>query len=470
MPGIQPFQFKHLTTLGFIPRAVAVSPSTFAKPRIDTWMRAHMSKHNIDDRFGFPTTHLASFYRRIVRGDLPPFNPEIPGPVLRFAFDLVKQACGGSAFAPIESLTFDLDTAAGHPFNGMTKREVLNAYPELLREVAYAMFGAYEVYYKATPKTNELVAYETMALKGPRIFYSTPLLRLIEEKIVWELQNKKFNIGSRVWGGVIGLNFGDGNWHDIMQKHAKYKYHIAGDSLAQDLSTTLMAAVYMLRRACLVIPPGCEAFVDYLIKTNIFPKVVLLNGQVLQFTRIGLSGNNNITQDNTIAYAILLLWVFYLIDPINFIVIWLECMISLYGDDWLVSTNDIRLTNPDVWHHAWKLVDMKLKFLRISEDLTEMSFLGSLILRKEYYGQVFYCRAPERKKVLASLLYLPRSMSLQEKYERLLCFCQLYVHTKFFTLIYDALLILGKRLAVRVPPQTLFLHRDLGLQGGHKNV
>lgn len=452
------FRFKHLKTLGFLPYMSTVSKKEYAKPIVDTHLLQYLQKV-VPLNFGFPTVNLQSYERRIMRGDKPHFEVDLPDQVLNFVIPMVQECFRGCGLSDPSTLEINLKTAASLPFTGLKKDVVYS-------ELVFDSIGCERpVYRKADPKTDELVSEKAMTVKGPRIFYSTDLTSLLEEKMFFELQNKAFNKRSRMFGGCIGMSMLEGGFHATISAHASKKYHVSGDTLSQDLTNTFMPLVYAIRRRCLVCPSHLLDLLDTVCDRLVSPRVMLINGQVVQMTRLAVSGSNNVTQDNTIAYLMLLVYVLYLNSPSSFVDDFYSSVISIYGDDWLLSSDDIGLTSRTMWLDAWRDCDMTLKFLIISTQLQDHSFLGSAIIKREYFGSEWWCRVPSREKVLAGLVRLPRSMSGPERYVRLLSSLQLLVHTEIFDRLYDYAYSLALECKLSLQPRTYFLYKDLGLEG-----
>jgi len=458
-------QFNYIQTVGFLNKIVATSSREVVRPKIDIALKNFLvsAGHNITLHYKFPTINFSSYYRRIRRGDHEVNVPYIPSPVYNIVSSILYEVWCDNRILDIDEFSLPLDSSAGLPFRGKKKSELLRCVdffqdtPEL------------HYYTTASPKTNELLDEKVILVKGPRIIFVTCFHLIIKQKKLFEDQNKKFCERMKPYGVVIGISSKNGEWHDLISKHVCFTIHVTGDSLTQDLNNAYMQPVYDIRSKCLkmAVKGGTILFdIDVECERLINPRIVLINGQVITFPNLAISGSNNITIDNTIAYLFLIYTVFFNVFGDTWLSYVRESEISIYSDDWIVSTNCGELESPDVWHYAWNNSGMVLKTLTITRNILEIEFLGSKVIKREYFNQDWYCQVPLRQRVLTSIVVVPRDLTLQEKFDRLLNFCNLFLHHSIFTSLYTYTYEFAQKFNLRCPTRFELLANNLGIQGG----
>lgn len=433
--------------------------SEWRAPIIDNALRdklIHLPAVQGDAKYVYPTTNFASFYRRIKRGDHKKVKPVIPQPVQDALYLMLEPIWSQSELTPYEAIEIAYDTAAGHPFS--CKKKALAPFVHMFMG---ELDPSRPVYVQSRAKTDEILDRAAIEEKGSRIIFVDPTLALMEEKRVFEHQNKLF----QTLGGPLGVRVGismytNAEFHNLIAHHAPYPYHIYGDTLAQDLSNVLVEFVYELRLKFL---PDTD-FVKFVAKRIVRPLIVLINGQVVQPGVIATSGNNNVTVDNTVSYIALMMCVFYRLYKHNFLIEFYATARSHYSDDWLMSTYDVRIMDKALWRDAWNQACMILKVIKGVDDVMMTSFLSTVPVLRKICGRNYYVPVPERDKVLVSTYSMERRFSFKQMYERLLNFLDLFLYTEAFPILFARAKEMAAILHVQPPSKALLIDRSIGLE------
>jgi hypothetical protein len=291
---------------------------------------------------------------------------------------------------------------------------------------------------------------------------------LIEEKIVFQAQNEQLRERGTAFGFEYGNQIFFGCWDLMMKKHLKKKYHVSADTFKQDLLTTLMNVVYLLRRGLLTDDDEVQVKFLFISKKILNVHIILYNGQIVKTVRINPSGHDGTTLNNCLAYLYLIVKVLYRIGGIELV---LEAVLSIFGDDWLTSSDVKEICVRSYWDEVWAEQDMRFKWFLGSSCLFDHTFLGSHTVLKTYYGKEYCCRVPDVEKIVNSIVITEKRMTLEQKICRGLSFLLLVVHErKVFDVIRSIVKKWMQKLRPRhsfviLPTWENFLALDLGFEG-----
>ena len=407
-PQMLNWSFTYIKTLYYVRYFKYMNKEMFEVPK------RHPQFYEVAENYGFeqylkPKGTLAGFELRFRRGDVEvKYDPSYFINILPFVLDKLYFVFKDRRSEPI---MLNYSTAAGYPFQNTTKLIVA----DIFGVINLTLCSNAQPLIRALTKEDELLPKAKLLEKGPRIFYNVPLDQILKQKFYFGDQNKSLRIdrsGHNI-GSCIGWNRWYGGVDSLMVKHAQYKYHIFGDTLSQDLRFPLQPLIYVLRERFNTLRVPTEV-----VNNIVEPLLLLPNGQVVQKKNINISGSNNTTEDNTLGYFILISQVFFEVFGRTFSREFNTCQISIYGDDWLVSTDYQELTCKKYWIAVWEAVGLQLKFWEAVSNLEAVEFLGCFPKLITKYGEQFWVATPRMDKILSSLAVARDDLTEEERCNR----------------------------------------------------
>lgn len=463
-----PVKFQHLRTVGWCsPQMFGVSDSAYRAPCLNTSFVRYLS--DIDQTWPDITLGrvVPTYESMTARLSLADFEEDlycdvpIHKEVMAVFLDKIGTILLSTHVTPISECQFE-DTASGYPWKGL-KNDVFRGYGEIIRRI---IFTDRDVVFRVTPKSEYMNKVDILSNKV-RLFYPAPIDYLLEQKILFDNQNKLFKIRGFHFGSCYGMIPYSGGFAKIFRHHSRFAYHYSGDSRRQDVTSSLMRIIYRGVRRMFLDLKSSEAICGINITDEVYSKhidhllnckILMWNGQVIAKKCINPSGQNNTTVDNTMIYMIMLLEVLHNVLD-------LRCFGTLYywsifGDDWILSTNvEISVER---FHDIWKSHGMALKLLESSPDLRRHPFLG--FVPKDL---VDYLMIPnDIPRMLSSARILNTGMSKMQEIEKMLCLLKILSNTEYAQIIHEYIIkqVLQYKLMLRVPTLDSLRYAEIGFE------
>jgi len=352
----------------------------------------------------------------------------------------------------VENIKLTPNASAGFPFK-MSKRDCVWEHFDYLRE--YCKRGVPDrpcPIWKVTPKV-EYLTRENINNHKIRLFRNPPIDYLCLEKVYFQTQDDELlRYGSTPWS-MLGFMKENGGWDHLMTRHLKFRYHYMWDVGFWDkgYGPRLDAVVERVRRKFYALDADINvADLDFLWEQACFAYELYWDGWVCQTSLDQKSGRLRTSTNNTIAH-IYLLFVHYLrvcrklgLKP-SYAHCMSSCLNSVYSDDIMGSTDDPRFVQKEDLEETFKLVGMEIKDYHLTEDISEIRFLGAQNAKWTEGTKTCYVPKYDCDRMMYAVLVLGGRITDRERAERILGL----VHNLCFSERADAMAHLIERLRER---------------------